>query len=253
MPNDSRPACELPRSEKPLNQPEMLLSNSSWKQHASEATFHPNCAVSYRPAHFSVDFYHVLTSAIPPEILSQFKAGGLQSLSVDDPHNIIKLSLDLGAMFQNDMWILLPEEEVVRELLARANNPSDFFDYIKMMNSWLYRFVCISPRMRGFRLVQYSLGKDEPIIHSYPFNKVPVVQSHVEPYFVICNIGAKTEDRELYNFLLSDELGLSLADRFVITQCSNVYHHWMKPIPDSIKNSEETKGVEIIRRPSVAT
>ncbi|KXN81597.1 hypothetical protein AN958_04391 [Leucoagaricus sp. SymC.cos] len=258
MPNNSRPACESPRSEKPLNQPEIPLTN--WKQRAGEAILNPNCAVSCKPAHFGVDFYRVLTSAIPPEIVkyhsqpSQFKTGGLQSLSADDPHNIIKLSSDLGAMFQNDMWILLPQAEIVRNLSIRANNPSDFFDYIKKKDSWLYRFVCISPKMKGFQLAQYSLGNvgSTPINYFYPFDKMPVIQSHVKPHFVICHIGAKTEDWDLYNFLLSDELGLSLADKLVISQCSNVYHHWMKSIPDSIKNSEGTKGAEIIRRPSVA-
>ncbi|GJJ11827.1 hypothetical protein Clacol_006065 [Clathrus columnatus] len=161
-----------------------------------------------------VEYAHCLRRATSSEILYNLEySWGMEprTLNLDTRHNIMRLSSKFHDLFDDGLWLLVPEQEIVDQYFQALPNarsgtrPEGLPEIAVHCNSGPpYEYTIFAhPNMRPVPLFRQ---KDESVITEthenlnetltkndfefipHPFMDV-VVKSHVDPRFVICNIG----------------------------------------------------------------
>ncbi|KAM6496663.1 hypothetical protein JOM56_007136, partial [Amanita muscaria] len=128
------------------------------------------------------------------------------TLNVDTRFNLVHLNAALHAAFDSKKgWLLLPVDvdilmtSSMRLPLHRPNLLSMRYDNLYLFfhkKAFRYKFIPLPP-MEGTAVEFYNGDyTTEPTssnssLHFYPFNQLPIVESHVYPHYVIYNLGEK--------------------------------------------------------------
>ncbi|KAJ1303626.1 hypothetical protein OPQ81_011808 [Rhizoctonia solani] len=88
-----------------------------------------------------------------------------------------------------------------------------------------YMFV---PLEYTLAFLQYGLD-DKPIAtHTHPFTSLPLIRSHIHPYFAICNTAEKVASLGQAKI---DHLDIPIDMRRALNQCKLIYSRWMPSKP----------------------
>ncbi|KAF8870406.1 hypothetical protein CPB84DRAFT_1802213 [Gymnopilus junonius] len=186
----------------------------------------------------STCYSHVLSRATPEYIISRLEySWGMNygQLNVDSSYNIFRLSTDFHRSFHHRLWVLIPEDSILRtyrkhKKCGPADN--DFADLIPP-GPYRYKFV-VSRYLKGTSINRWpkstevfeDTAKDTSIKQfEYPFTNFPTIVSHVHPRFVIYHAGFAFK-KYVYDYYVSRE-----DLRNPIQNIFSIYRTWTKPIP----------------------
>jgi len=153
--------------------------------------------------------------------------------------NCALVESNLHIIFDDCQWILMPEESVVKKFydslcpidgqIVRADRKC-FPDFSKT-KTFLYKFVPLPDpdiEKRAIARRDVILPDEKPIItiHEYPFGKIPLLESHLQPNFVIYNAGKKLAG------LKNASLKKVIKDYPSTASILSLYEAWMREPAD---------------------
>ncbi|KAG6835189.1 hypothetical protein H0H93_004130 [Arthromyces matolae] len=149
------------------------------------------------------------------------------TLNVDTSSNIICLSPEMKALFDQGLWILTPEKRILDIYLQnpRATINEPFYNYTLMTASPI-------PDPNPMRDISLTFCDAPPTSDhfSYPFDTLRALASHVHPRFVICHLGylfAKAHIRHFGSYTMRD----NIPHRPIIHAVMDVFRSWTRDIP----------------------
>ncbi|KAF8900756.1 hypothetical protein CPB84DRAFT_1778829 [Gymnopilus junonius] len=192
----------------------------------------------------STCYSHVLSRATPEHIISRLEySWGMTygQLNVDSSFNILRLSTDLHRSFHHRLWVLIPEDSILRTYRKhKKRGPADnnFADLIPA-GPYRYKFI-VSRYLKGTSIKRWPESNEvlegtaedaSPEQFEYPFTNFPTIVSHVHPRFVIYHAGYAFK-KYVYDYFVSrEDLRSSIENIF------SIYRTWTKPIPaDAIRS-----------------
>ncbi|KAF8151610.1 hypothetical protein B0H34DRAFT_810645 [Crassisporium funariophilum] len=210
-------------------------------QKATEGLTKLRCIILNTPAEYGVQYAHLMPREASQELLSRLEYSWgrkFGSLNVDGPHNVMRLEITLHRMFNNGMWMLLPEERIIDAYLNRHKRPDQEFEELVKEETYKYTFVP-GRKMTAFVMSRYKepmqctqqAGPNDFLLYRYPFDDFPIITSHVHPRYVICNIGLKTLSAQTFPDFFSHESTISTHNKRMIEKASQVFRKWTEDIP----------------------
>ncbi|KIJ48510.1 hypothetical protein M422DRAFT_28448 [Sphaerobolus stellatus SS14] len=163
-----------------------------------------HCLITNMEPDNAVEYAHCLRRSFGSrndnkKILALEHAWGMKAftLNLDTRYNIFRLEPRIHKLFDDGLWILLPEDDIINQYhVSRANPPK--FPIIKSSspdNTFNYRFLALSDmkrvpihRQRGSPNDDESLTAGDFDFFAYPYTNIGTIKSHVHPRFVICSI-----------------------------------------------------------------
>ncbi|CAE6379851.1 unnamed protein product [Rhizoctonia solani] len=140
---------------------------------------------------------HVVQPTIDPMKLQRIelaRGSTEEGLDVNISSNLLWLREDMYQSFVSFDWALVPTLGVLRKLVvseaARWNGPPSE-DYLKFLEPkiWEYHLVPFQSSPAGFE--RFGDRFNDYAAHSYPFQDLEPLKSHVNPFFVVYNAGRK--------------------------------------------------------------
>ncbi|KAG5637585.1 hypothetical protein H0H81_004036 [Sphagnurus paluster] len=150
---------------------------------------------------YTVEYTHLLLRGAKDDLLARLEnAWGMRygTLNVDTPFNVIRLSSDMRKPFEINLWVLIPEERILKLLMDLTERPSADKPIWNAINETTYEYtLAASERIEAHTIYRLpSTSIDKPSLdpsqletHAYPFHTLPTITSHVHPLFVICHVG----------------------------------------------------------------
>lgn len=142
------------------------------------------------------------------------------------------LKTDFGETFNKGNWALVPCLTTLKEVGFKAlmvrHAAKSWPPYLEWFpdTERFYCFVhfCGSPSSFLRLNDDHHSDPESLIIHHKPFDKLPAIQSHIHPYFVICDVAQKVLDHR-QNRTSLDELPSTLQE--CLDGCVAIYNEWL--------------------------
>ncbi|KAG5652684.1 hypothetical protein H0H81_004121 [Sphagnurus paluster] len=150
---------------------------------------------------FVSEYTHLLLRGANDDLLSRLEhAWGMRygTLNVDTPSNVIRLSSDMRKPFEINLWVLIPEERILKLLMDLTERPSPDKPIWNAIDETTYEYtLAASKRIETHTIYRLSSASDDKSsldpaqleTHTHPFHTLPTITSHVHPLFVICHVG----------------------------------------------------------------
>ncbi|THH16200.1 hypothetical protein EW146_g4400 [Bondarzewia mesenterica] len=142
----------------------------------------------------AIEVCHLIAQAdVHKDYLLEY-AWGLKyrKLNLDEPRNLLHLRSDWHRLFDNERWALLPSRNVVNHISLNHKPGQDIRRLYDNQKFFEYHLLPLSPQIAEIcRFDWHNKAQKLHTCYTYPFDKFPVLQSHVEPHFVIWNTGQK--------------------------------------------------------------
>ncbi|PPQ74143.1 hypothetical protein CVT24_012836 [Panaeolus cyanescens] len=151
------------------------------------------------------------------------------SLNLDTHKNVFSVGASLRELYQEDKWMLIPEESDIDRFLTTRGNVLPRYMFPKLEGMvFRYTFFPIQ-EMDDIYITRQS--SDNPLditVHDYPFNTIPTLTSHIHPAFAIARVG------ELMDGPMPVRARKELFERFptMMRKLWSLYLSWKAPIPD---------------------
>ncbi|CAE7207070.1 unnamed protein product [Rhizoctonia solani] len=159
----------------------------------------------------------------------------LGTLNLDTTQNMIWLSPNLHIYFDTGDWALVPPlsdlEAIQRITFAEVSytQKTKKFTQVCPRANRVYDFAHFQPSTEPlFRFEPSSLAPYT--CHTPPYTTLPPINSHVNPYFVICNVAVKDRQHRPNIGLPGVEDGYTTLQADILARvrlCRTIYDVWM--------------------------
>ncbi|KAF7371785.1 hypothetical protein MVEN_00035200 [Mycena venus] len=179
----------------------------------------------------SIEAAHLVPRAASGTLLAklEFSFGlNYRQLHIDTTGNLVYIRVDLHRSFDNKGWLLLPETDVIRRIQEHKPGAGNY-KQVFTETEFTYRIIPMQlfhDRTAVFQRVSPNSEEHKQIFPADP-SSPPRVVSHVSPFFVVANAGAK----------IADSMALLPDNWQVDTDILNVVGVWLRWI--SVKPTQE--------------
>ncbi|PPQ82080.1 hypothetical protein CVT24_012308 [Panaeolus cyanescens] len=117
------------------------------------------------------------------------------SLNLDTSRNIFFLDASVFKMYRKRKWVLVPEESIVDRYVNERGRPlirpqMQTLKFDSEDTVYKYTFAPVLEMEDVLLTRQSTNNPSEVAIHSFPFDNMPTLISHVDPKFVILQTGS---------------------------------------------------------------
>ncbi|KAJ7279802.1 hypothetical protein C8J57DRAFT_1304179 [Mycena rebaudengoi] len=143
----------------------------------------------------SIEAAHLVARATPGKLLAQLEFSfGLKyrQLHIDTTGNLVYIRVDLHRSFDHMGWFLLPESHVIKRVQEYKPGTQNY-KQVFTETEFTYRIIPMQlfcDRTAVFQRVSVDSEEHNQIFPAEPSSPL-TVKSHVNPFFVIANAGAK--------------------------------------------------------------
>ncbi|KAJ7302597.1 hypothetical protein DFH08DRAFT_905031 [Mycena albidolilacea] len=179
----------------------------------------------------SIEAAHLVPRAASGTLLAKLEFSfGLhyKQLHIDTTGNLVYIRADLHRSFDNKGWLLLPETDVIKRIQTHKTGAGNY-KQVFTETEFTYRIIPMQlfrDRTAVFQRVSPNSEEHRKIFPADPSSPVRVT-SHVNPFFVVANAGAK----------IADSMALLPENWQVDADILNVVGIWLRWV--SIKPSQE--------------
>ncbi|GJJ12744.1 hypothetical protein Clacol_006989 [Clathrus columnatus] len=163
------------------------------------------CLIENTDGHNQVQYVHCLPPTTNSSILDFLEYHwnlDRGTLNVDSRENVIRLSPKFQYLFENKLMFLLPEPHIINlyyeaatarltPAQRRASFPERTYQYRLIAHPYMKRVPIHRQRDSSIENDDSALVFTDFAFHSYPYDRFPVIVSHVHPRYVIYNAGQK--------------------------------------------------------------
>ncbi|KAJ7300473.1 hypothetical protein DFH08DRAFT_1090579 [Mycena albidolilacea] len=149
----------------------------------------------------SIEAAHLVPRSTPSPMLWKLEFSfGLRyrQLHIDTTRNLAYIRADLHKSFDNNGWFFLPDSDTLNKIKDYLlQRPGMTYKRLFLRAKFEYRIIPLQLRHDNIGVFRRSSHKDSEPAYDRIFpstdNSPPIVQSHINPFFVIANAGPKLE------------------------------------------------------------
>ncbi|KAJ6514016.1 hypothetical protein DFH09DRAFT_1333165 [Mycena vulgaris] len=149
----------------------------------------------------SIEAAHLMPRSTPSSMLSKLEFSfGLRykQLHIDTTRNLAYIRVDLHRSFDNKGWFFLPDSDTLNKIRDYLVQPSGItYKQLFSRAKFEYRIMPLQLHHDKIGVFRRSSAKDSEPTYDQIFpsidNSPPIVQSHINPFFVIATAGPKLE------------------------------------------------------------
>ncbi|KDN35541.1 hypothetical protein RSAG8_11498, partial [Rhizoctonia solani AG-8 WAC10335] len=145
-------------------------------------------------------------------------------INVNTTRNLIYLTPNMHTLFDKNKWALVPTADIMDKIMYRQlTSRRHGFHMYPEGRDYTFNFV---PLDYALTFLQFGSDNHPVASHVHPFADLPIIRSHIHPYFAICNTGHKAAALGVDGI---ESLLIPANFKLALVQCAEVYKRWVKP------------------------
>ncbi|CAE6416947.1 unnamed protein product [Rhizoctonia solani] len=153
---------------------------------------------------------------------------------IHDAYNMLWLSRNMHAFFDDNNWALLPTEEDLEAVVAfddsRAGNLRPPSHYLQALPNKIWNYHLVLFRPEPDMILRLGTDPGSYVVHYYPFETLGLLQSHVHPLYVVYNVGKKVHHILDPQWNVNSDYELPQQHTTSLRKCEALCRSWLGPL-----------------------